>query len=52
MLVALLMAVARAMVTARLALGRGTVDDTQERTSWKTEKDPTAWRNMAYNNDE
>lgn len=48
MLVALLTAVARAMVTARLAFGRGIVEETQERTSWKTEKEPTAWRNMAW----
>jgi hypothetical protein len=48
MLVPLLIAVARAMVTARLALGRGIVDETQERISWKTEKDPAACKNMAW----
>lgn len=48
MLVALLTAVAKAIVTARLALGRAAVEETHERTSWNTEKDPTAWRNMAY----
>lgn len=42
------MAVARAIVTARLAFGRGMVDETQERTSWKTEKEPMACKNIAY----
>ena len=46
-LVALDTAVANASTTALFALGRATVAETQGRMSWKTEKDPIAWRNMA-----
>lgn len=48
MFVALLMAVQRAMVTARFAFGRGMVDETQDRMIWKTEKAPHACKNMAW----
>jgi hypothetical protein len=48
MLVAFEMAVQRAMATARFALGRGMVEETQERINWKMENEPIAWRNMAY----
>lgn len=50
MLVALLMAVHNANATARLALGRGMVEEIQERISWKIENEPMAWRNMALKN--
>lgn len=48
MLVEFETAVQSAMATARLALGRGIVDETHERISWKMEKEPIACRNMAY----
>lgn len=41
-------AVHNATATARLAFGRGIVDETQDRMSWNIEKEPIAWRNMAY----
>lgn len=45
--VALLTAVHSATVTARFALGRGMVDETQDRMIWKTENAPAACRNIA-----
>lgn len=46
--VALLTAVHSATVTARFALGRGMVDETQDRMIWKTENAPAACKNIAY----
>lgn len=49
MFVALLTAVHKARATALFAFGRGIVVDIHDRMIWKTENDPAAWRNMAYN---
>jgi hypothetical protein len=47
MLVAFEIAVANATATARFAFGRGIVDETHERMSWKIENEPMACKNIA-----
>lgn len=47
MFVALEMATAMAMATARLAFGRGMVEEIQAMLICRAEQEPQAWRNMA-----